>query len=76
MWQTYASASHGYAYARSADFMQSSIMHAFVWIRMPGDLVFSLGVGAFALFMYRAFVASWASARLVESLGAIRREAI
>jgi nitric oxide reductase subunit B len=55
MWQTYASASHGYAYARSADFMQSSIMHAFVWMRMPGDLVFSLGVGAFALFMYRGF---------------------
>lgn len=63
MWQAYASVSEGYAYARSAEFMQSPVMHAFVWIRVPGDLVFGLGVGAFALFMYRAFVDSRSSAR-------------
>ena len=55
MWQTYASAAHGYVYARSAEFMQSPIMHALVWMRVPGDIVFSVGVGAFAVFMYRAF---------------------
>jgi nitric oxide reductase subunit B len=68
LWQTYASASYGYGYARSAEFMQSSIMHAFVWIRVPGDLVFSLGVGAFALFMYRAFVDSRTSTRAARLL--------
>ena len=68
LWQTYASASHGYAYARSAEFMQSPIMHTLVWMRVPGDLVFSLGVGAFAWFMYRAFADSWATARLGRSI--------
>jgi nitric oxide reductase subunit B len=74
MWQTYASASYGYFYARSAEFMQSSIMQTLVWIRMPGDVVFSVGVGAFAVFMYQAFVASRATARLGGSLKT--REAI
>lgn len=57
-WQTYASVNEYYAYARSAEFMQSPIMHAFVWMRVPGDLVFSLGVGAFVLFVYKAFMQS------------------
>ena len=35
IWQTYASAAHGYFYARSAEFMQSPIMHALVWMRCP-----------------------------------------
>jgi len=74
MWQTYASASHGYFYARSAEFMQSSIMHTLVWMRVPGDVLFSVGVGAFAVFMYQAFVASRATARLGGSLKT--REAI
>ncbi|MEX0810136.1 MAG: nitric-oxide reductase large subunit [Dongiaceae bacterium] len=76
MWQTYASASHGYSYARSAEFMQSSIMHILVWMRVPGDVVFSVGVGAFAVFMYQAFAARRASARLGGSLKQPAREAI
>ena len=76
LWQTYASASYGYGYARSAEFMQSSIMHAFVWIRVPGDLVFSLGVGAFVLFMYRAFVDSRASTRAAGLLVPAKQKAI
>jgi len=55
--QTYAAIEHGYAYARSAEFMQSTLMHAFVWARVPGDIVFSVGVVAFVVFMYKAFVA-------------------
>ena len=54
--QTYASIEHSYAYARSAEFMHSPIMQALVWARVPGDLVFSLGVFAFAYFMVRAFL--------------------
>ena len=68
MWQTYASASQSYVYARSAEFMHSPIMQAFVWMRVPGDIVFSVGVGAFAWFMYRAFADSWATARLGGSI--------
>ncbi|MGY9106494.1 MAG: hypothetical protein ACKVG0_08175, partial [Alphaproteobacteria bacterium] len=53
--QTYASFSESYAYARSAEFVHSSAMEALVWARVPGDVVFSIGVFAFALFVYRAF---------------------
>jgi nitric oxide reductase subunit B len=54
--QTYASIEHGYAYARSAEFIHSPIMQALVWARVPGDVVFALGVFAFAWFMFRAFL--------------------
>jgi nitric oxide reductase subunit B len=56
MLQAYASIEHGYAYARSAEFIHSPIMQGLVWARVPGDIVFSLGVFAFAWFMFRAFV--------------------
>ncbi len=54
--QTYASIEHGYAYARSAEFIQSPIMQALVWARVPGDIVFAIGVFAFAWFMVEAFM--------------------
>ena len=56
MWQTYVSVNEGYAAARSADLLQSDLMHTLVWLRVPGDLVFSLGVGAFVLFVLQAFL--------------------
>ena len=31
-------------------------MQALVWARVPGDVVFSVGVVAFAWFMFRAFM--------------------
>lgn len=54
--QTYVSIEHSYAYARSAEFIHSPIMQALVWARVPGDVVFAVGVFAFAWFMFRAFV--------------------
>ena len=53
--QTYASVSESYAYARSAEFIHSPIMETLVWMRVPGDIVFGVGVFAFALFVYQAF---------------------
>ena len=55
LWQTYASVKHYYAFARSAEFMHSAIMEGLVWARVPGDIVFSVGVFAFALFVFQAF---------------------
>ena len=55
LWQTYASVKYYYAYARSAEFMHSAIMEGLVWARVPGDIVFSVGVFAFALFVLQAF---------------------
>ena len=41
--QTWASVEHGYAYARSPELMQTSVMAALRWMRVPGDTVFALG---------------------------------
>jgi len=54
--QTYTSINQGYSFARSAEFMHSPIMEALVWARVPGDIVFSIGVFAFVWFVYKAFV--------------------
>ncbi len=56
LWQTYNAIEHHYAFARSAEFMHSDLMEGLVWARVPGDVVFSIGVGAFALFAWKAFV--------------------
>jgi nitric oxide reductase subunit B len=56
--QTYVSIEKGYFFARSAEFVHSPIMEALVWARVPGDIVFSVGVVAFVWFVYRAFVPS------------------
>lgn len=56
MLQTYASIEHGYSVARSAEFIHSPVMQALVWARVPGDVVFSVGVFAFVWFVFRAFV--------------------
>lgn len=56
IWQTYISIEHGYYFARTAEFMHSPLMQAFVWLRVPGDLVFSLGVFTLVWVVFRAFV--------------------
>lgn len=54
LFQTYQSFTRDYAYARSAEVIHSPIMQALVWMRVPGDLVFTVGVVAFTIFMVRA----------------------
>ena len=66
LWQTYNSIKHYYAFARSAEFMHSPLMEGLVWARVPGDVVFAVGVGAFALFVWQAFRPS---TRSVHALG-------
>ena len=41
--QLLAAIDHGYWYARSADFMQKPIIDTLVWMRVPGDIIFSIG---------------------------------
>ena len=55
LWQTYNSIKYYYAAARSAEFMHSQLMEGLVWARVPGDIVFSVGVFAFALFVWQAY---------------------
>ncbi len=56
LWQTYQSIATSYVSARSVEFIQSDIMHTLVWARVPGDIVFSVGVFAFVWFVFKAFV--------------------
>ncbi|MFO0938404.1 MAG: nitric-oxide reductase large subunit [Gemmataceae bacterium] len=49
--QTQASVEHGYWYARSPEFMQTSIMQWMRWMRVPGDTIFFLGAVALVVFI-------------------------
>jgi nitric oxide reductase subunit B len=55
LWQAFISIKYSYVEARSAEFMHSPLMEGLVWARVPGDIVFSVGVFAFALFAWQAF---------------------
>ena len=57
LYQTYHSFTHDYAYARSAEVIHSPVMQALVWVRVPGDMVFTVGVFAFVWFVFKAFTA-------------------
>jgi nitric oxide reductase subunit B len=49
--QTWASVEHGYWYARSAEFMQTPLMHNLKWLRVVGDTVFFFGAVALVVFV-------------------------
>ncbi len=51
IWQAYHSYKVGYWYARSAEFMHSDLMENLVWARVPGDIVFGIGVIALTIFV-------------------------
>jgi nitric oxide reductase subunit B len=48
---------HGYWYARSAELMQKPIIQLLVWMRVPGDTIFSIGALTLALFVARLWIA-------------------
>jgi nitric oxide reductase subunit B len=58
LWQAYFSFTESYAYARNADVIHGPVMQALVWARVPGDVVFAVGVAAFVAFVARAFFPS------------------
>ena len=53
IYQAWASISQGLWYARSPEIIHSPVMEALVWLRVPGDIVFSFGVVMLALFALR-----------------------
>jgi nitric oxide reductase subunit B len=46
----------GYWFARSADFMGQPIIHMLVWMRVPGDTIFSVGALLLAWFVARHWI--------------------
>jgi nitric oxide reductase subunit B len=55
--QLNAALEHGYWYARSAEFMGKPIFDLLVWMRVPGDTVFSVGALLLAWFVLRLWFA-------------------
>jgi len=53
VYQAWASITQGLWYARSPEIVHSPVMEALVWLRVPGDIVFALGVLCLALFALR-----------------------
>ena len=54
--QLQAALENGYWYARSADFMGRDIIHLLVWMRVPGDTIFSVGALILSWFVLRLWV--------------------
>lgn len=55
--QLSAAIDHGYWYARSAELMQQPLIQLLVWMRVPGDTLFSIGALSLAWFVIRLWVA-------------------
>ena len=53
IYQAWASVSQGMWFARSPEVIHSTFMESMVWMRVPGDLVFTAGVLFLALFALR-----------------------
>jgi nitric oxide reductase subunit B len=52
-----AALEQGYWYARSAEFMGQPLIEMLVWMRVPGDTIFSTGALLLAWFTFRLWVA-------------------
>jgi nitric oxide reductase subunit B len=55
--QLTAAIDQGYWYARSAELMQKPIIELLVWMRVPGDVIFSVGAVTLAWFVARLWIA-------------------
>lgn len=53
IYQAWASVSQGLWYARSTEIVQSTVMHTLVWLRVPGDIVFAVGVLCLGMFAWK-----------------------
>lgn len=51
--QTWASVEHGYWYARSSEFLQTSIMQTLRWLRVFGDSIFAIGALILVYFIFQ-----------------------
>lgn len=54
--QAFASIEHGVWYARSPEVIHSPLVELLVWMRVPGDVVFSIGALTLAIFAWRLVI--------------------
>jgi nitric oxide reductase subunit B len=67
IYQAWASITRGMWYARSPEVVHSTFMETMVWLRVPGDVVFSIGVAFLALFMWRLVFSNRAERKLASA---------
>jgi nitric oxide reductase subunit B len=53
IYQAWGSVTQGLWYARSPEFIHSTVMETLVWMRVPGDIVFAGGVVMLAWYALR-----------------------
>ena len=53
IYQAWGSITQGLWYARSAEFVHSPLMETFVWLRVPGDIVFAAGSALLAAYAWK-----------------------
>jgi len=58
IYQAWASITEGMWYARSPEVIHSFWMETFVWMRVPGDIVFAAGAAILAVFAFRLWLGS------------------
>ena len=56
LYQAYHSITSSFWYARSPEIVHGKVMETLVWMRVPGDIVFSMGAVMLALFALRLLV--------------------
>lgn len=69
--QFFAVLENGYWYGRSAEVIHSSLVETFVWLRVPGDVLFGFGgllLGAFLFDLIRKALAGKSSPNLEEGI--------
>lgn len=54
--QTQASIETGLWYARSAEFLNTPVMTVLKWMRVPGDIIFAVGIGCLAVFFVKLWI--------------------
>ncbi|GGY19960.1 nitric-oxide reductase large subunit [Paludibacterium paludis] len=57
IYQAWASVTQGLWYARSPEIVHAPVMHALVWARVPGDIVFAVGALCLAVFAAKLVIA-------------------
>src|SRR5690606_19443752 len=62
--QAFASIEHGMWYARSPAVIHSPLVEMLVWMRMPGDVLFSVGAVTLAIFAGRLVIGALKPARV------------
>jgi nitric oxide reductase subunit B len=68
--QLNAALENGYWYARSAEFMGQPLIDLLVWLRVPGDVIFSVGAVALALFVARLWIGARRQAAVAPAIEA------